>query len=650
MRRLKPTLNYYLRKLRDLIFLNLTKIFFLVSTLLIVSVTVDLVSHKYYKPSSIDIFFERFFHEYCELFPEIETDFRLKDRVERYAIEGRLDDASSTQFNKLLKSSEKNIEILNSYKQHKLDKEEQLSAQILRYILDESITFGYLYPQYALKFDHINGEHIKFMLFMINSHQIENIADADNYLKRLYAYENKISQILTGYTLHTTSETNESHSGVLHREIDQSLSEAISEGILNETFIIPHPEVLRTMHKQIELLICEPKVHFLYHDFRIKIDKLQNISDAEKAKLLLEVEEAIQESIIPSNLAYRDVIRLLQSLPASQGTVPEDFFKFSLVRNLAEEQSELFGKLSTDSLVDKIDNEIKYWQNALEECEISTKNKELHYADTYIEKMASDKSFYYNSTDSLIHDILSNIQKLSLGEKPILYWNQNDQNIDIVPIPTDLPIGIIQPYYYPSSLNNTRNGRLYIPAADGYKIPIYKGVVWTLMYFYGDHIRNIRIMNSDLPSFRRIWNTTGFQKGWRYFLLKEFHRLNLYERYEMEEWMIVYEALQNAVAMRVDIGLQLQSWSRKEAIDYTSKNALLSEIESKYIVDQVLVEPANFCVTYSAYERIDFWRHQLQNKRGRSFSLKDFLHNLLTHYPIPRKWEASYWGFKIENE
>ncbi len=234
----------------------------------------------YFKPFSIDIFFEKAFLKAVVDDPETLSYLRiLPPFLDWYNDD--LSDASVAKQKEQAAQLRKDLDTLRSYDRASLDQQRQVSYDVLDWFLqNQADGERWMFHDYPL--NQLFGIQSQLPDFMINAHQVNDAETARDYVARLGKFKWKFDQVLEGLKL---------------RE---------SMGIIPPEFTVT--KVLEQMRAFVE---PAPKEQVLYAHLRDELAKLEQVPQAERDAILASAEQAITDSVLP---AYRDLIAHFEAL------------------------------------------------------------------------------------------------------------------------------------------------------------------------------------------------------------------------------------------------------------------------------------------------------------------------------------------------
>jgi uncharacterized protein (DUF885 family) len=151
----------------------------------------------------------------------------------------------------------------------------------------------------------------------------------------------------------------------------------------------------------------------------------------------------------------------------------------------------------------------------------------------------------------------------------------------------------------------------------------------------GHHFEvSLRSEHPSLPAFRRYTSVTAYSEGW-----------GLYAEYLGEEMGIYQDPLQyagrlsaeiwRAVRLVIDTGVHAKGWTREQSIAYFRDNVPLAESVATQEVERYIAIPGQ-ALSYKIGElKILELRARAEKTIGKSFSVRDFHDELLSHGAVP---------------
>src|SRR5256714_1601438 len=243
--------------------------------LLVVILAVFLVNLIWFRPWSLNLFYEKVFAQVLFEEPELLSAIGL---VERFGITGhnaKLSDASPAHQQRYYDRAKKNLEDLRAYPLAKQNASQQLSTHILEWYMTREIE-GEKYQWHNYPVNQLFGVQNEFPSFMANTHRLLAPRDCEYYRQRLLAVRTKFDQLL------------------------ESLKMREQKGILPPRFVVE--KVLTEMNN----FVAQPAAeNILASSFKTRAAKIHDLTDEQRTAFQKRVETAITDSVYP---AYHKLI------------------------------------------------------------------------------------------------------------------------------------------------------------------------------------------------------------------------------------------------------------------------------------------------------------------------------------------------------
>ncbi len=581
--------------------------------IVIVSALGWVINLLWYKPFNINLFYERTFLEYGRERPELLTQIHYYELLGMGGHNSRLNDVSDKQQTKDFEVAIKYFEMLSSYKRAEQNKEQQLSTEILDYYFQDKILHQqFLYHDYAI--DHLTGLQVNFPLFMLHYHQINDIKDAENYLKCLSLVSKKIKQTIQG---------------ILIRE---------------EYRAIPPKAILKQCIEQIRRFIRGGVYeNILYHDFKKKLSQLKNISQQARNEYLYDVKGEIEDNVIPAFLNLAKELAKVEAIDAGEVGVSkfddgEYFYAYLLQKYLTVDQLAITVSLTTDSLISLAQQQIDLAQREIDK--ISDQLAMDKDSNVLFDTINTNRFFFYENNN---HGKLAYLSDFSRLIKK--YKNLSAQYFDIENISDSVHLAFMWDFqerflplytYYPGSLKNTKPAIFYINFYDTWQHAKYTLATAVVRYIFpGLHLQMCIQQQADhLPTFRRAFSFHAFNDGWQLYALKLACEEDMFEDI-YSVLFAYYTHIISAYKLIIDIKINKEKWTRKQSIDYLIEQTGLPQRAAKIAVDECIVKPGKAPAALVGYAKIMELRKIAKSNLGKKFMLKDFHRALLKNGSVP---------------
>src|SRR5215472_7270194 len=242
---------------------------------IVIAIAVFLTNLVWFRPWSLNLFYEKVFAEVLFDHPELLSALGL---VEQFGItkhNGKLEDESPAHQQREFDRWKRDLAQLREYPLDRQSSSQKLSTRVLDWFLQIQVE-GEKWQWHNYPVNQLFGVQNQFPSFMANTHRLLNRKDCDYYLKRLDALPKKFDQVLDGLKV---------------REQKQ---------ILPPRFVVE--EVLKEMTDFIGTPASE---NILASSFKTRAAKIAELPEAQRADFQGRVETAVSGRVYP---AYQKLI------------------------------------------------------------------------------------------------------------------------------------------------------------------------------------------------------------------------------------------------------------------------------------------------------------------------------------------------------
>ncbi|MBM7071277.1 DUF885 domain-containing protein [Shewanella sp. 202IG2-18] len=538
--------------------------------------------------------------------PETLTSLGFLESVGITNHNAELDDDRPQQLEKMFVTANRIQTLLNNYDNNDLNESDKLSKEISLYLLD-FVNSSYEYRHHNYPVNQLFGLQNGFPSFMQAQHQVNSIEDAENYISRLNKLPVKFSQNIEGLKI---------------RE---------DKGILPPKFVVER--VLEEMQNFVDKPIKE---NILYASLEEKLEKISDIEDQEKQRVLKQTHQAIKQSIHP---AYNQLITYFEQLEPKTGN---DHGFWNLPNGDKAYKKALQFFTTTDYSAEHIHRlgltEVDRIQGQI----LSELTKLNINADNFtqaIEVLADNEKYYYPDTDEGRQQILADYQTI-LDE---INANLDDAfnirpkaGMEVVRIPEFKEKTSPGAYYQGPSLDGSRPGRFFANLYDIKATPTYS--MRTLAYHEGvpGHHFQIAIAQEleGLPFIRKMGGFTAYSEGWALYAEQLAWELGFQKKPEDNIGRLQAE-LFRAVRLVVDTGIHHKRWTREQAIKYMKANTGMTQSDVVSEIERYIVMPGQATSYKIGMMKILELREKAKSQLGDKFDLAEFHDVVLKNGPVP---------------
>ncbi|MEO8461338.1 MAG: DUF885 domain-containing protein, partial [Dokdonella sp.] len=498
----------------------------------------------YFKPAKIDWFYARTFGQFALDSPQMLSSMRiLPSWLDFYS--DKLDDASPLHDAKMAQRVADADATIKRYDRNNLDAEGKLSYDVLKYFLDIQVE-GDRFRDYDFPVNQMFGVQSSLPNFMAQTHQINNLGDAKNYIARLDLFPQKFAQTI------------------------ESLKLRESKNILPPQFMVE--EVIKQMT---DFIAMPSKDNMLYASFVEKLGKLPaaTVDKPTREDLLNKAAQAIDTKVYP---AYRDLIAYFTALqPKAQGNfgvwhLPDgDAFYAYAVRqhtttDMTPEQVHQLGLMEVARVTTEMDAILQ--AQGLPEGSIGVRVQQLaHAPDATYPNTPEGKKEMLARYQAILDEVNKGLDG-AFDVRPKL-------GVEVKPVPEFAEKTAPGAYYEPGSFDGSRPGAFYANMRDTAETP--KWAMRTLAYHEGipGHHFQITIAQElkGVPFFRRVLPFTAYAEGWALYSERLAWELG-FEKDPLDNLGRLRDEMLRAVRLVVDSGIHYKHWTREQAIAYMMDN------------------------------------------------------------------------------
>ncbi|GAA5441924.1 hypothetical protein Misp06_00085 [Microbulbifer sp. NBRC 101763] len=572
----------------------------------VVAVSVFAVNAIYFKPWSINVYFERAFIKLGSTSPEILSQLRV---LEQFGIDGHnahLDDVSEEEQQRQMQMIKDELAVLQGYNRGELNGQKAISYDVFAHFLGNMVE-GERWKHHNYPLNQMFGVQNSLPEFLAEVHQINNVKEAEYYLSRLSEVDRKFSQVLDGLR------------------------------IREQKKILPPRFVIDSVLEEMQGFIAVPAhENILFTSLQERLGKIEGLPEQERTRILGRGEALIDAEVYP---AYKSLIayyRELQpqvyenngvwALPdgdefyayqvrshTSTDLKPEDLHRIGLeeVARIEGEMSRIFASVGQDS-------------GSISERFAGINN---------------DPQFLYEDSDQGREQIIADYQAMidevntGLGDyfdiKPAM-------GVEVRRVPEFKEQGAPGAYYNPPAMDGSRPGVFYANLRDVHETK--KFGMRTLAYHEavpGHHFQlAIAQELQGVPTFRKMGLFTAYAEGWALYAEQVAKEAGFQEN-PYDDLGRLQAEMFRAVRLVVDTGLHHKRWSREEAIEYMVEKTGMTETEVTTEIERYLVMPGQALAYKAGMLKILELRERAREKLGGDFDIRQFHNVVLTNGALP---------------
>ncbi|MDG1142933.1 MAG: DUF885 domain-containing protein [Hellea sp.] len=464
------------------------------------------------------------------------------------------------------------------------------------------------YHDYALT--QMYGAHSGVPTFLINQHPIDNIADANAYIKRIELSGNYLEKVL------------------------ENTRESARKGIRPPRFVYGH--VISTSRNIIRGFPFEKsdKLNLVYDDFNKKIFELSLPKEVSE-NLKKQAQDALQGSFKP---AY---ILLINEMLTQQKLTTEDDGVWKLPRGneyyasrlKAMTKTELSAKEIHQIGLDEVDR-IHEEMRAI----MSRVGFESNLQD-FFKYLKDEPRFTYPDTDAGREDYIKEATRIieTISKRlDEVFLKLPKAKLEVRRVEAFREKTAGKAFYSRGTPDGSRPGYYYANLNDINDMPKYQ--MEALAYHEGNpgHHMQLSISQelSGVPEFRKHNSVTAYTEGWG--LYSEFFpkEMGFYDdpysdfgRLAMELW--------RAARLVVDTGIHDKKWTRTEAIDYLLANTPNPKNDCEKAIERYIVMPGQATAYKIGMMKILELRENAKEKLQEKFDIRSFHDTVINSGPVP---------------
>jgi len=590
-----------------------------IAVLTMVLLIAALVLHTiYFKPLTLDWFYTRVFATFALDNPELLTSMRMVPPWLDF-FGGKLADASPEHERGLAQTVREDLAILDRYDRASLNAEEKRSYDTMHFFL-QSLADGEPYLQHDFPVNQHAGIQSALPEFMQQMHAVENLKDAENYIKRLQRFPVKFDQVIA------------------------ALRQREARGVIPPRFTV---EKVLT---QMQAYIARPAAqHELVTSFKEKLDRIPAAGmDANtRTRLLAAATSAVQDGVYP---AYRNLIAYFTALQpkavANNGawSLPDGAAYYAwcvrkhTTTDMTPRQVHDLG-LSEVARVEK-DMDSILRQQGLSEGAVGARLLQLAHRP---EQMFADTPEGRQAILARYQSILDEVNQ-GLGGSFDL---RPQSGVKVEPVPASSEATAPGAYYKVGSFDGSRPGVFYANLRN--PADVTRFVMRTTAYHEGipGHHFQMSIAQhlSGVPFFRRILPFTAYNEGWALYAERLAYELG-FEKDPLDNLGRLSGEMMRAARLVVDTGIHDQRWTREQAISYMIDHVGMTDEEATAEVERYFVNPGQALAYQIGMLKILALRERARQQLGPQFELKQFHNQILSHGALPLpvlEWTINDW-------
>src|SRR4030095_2938806 len=516
-------------------FKRILKWFFSIILLALVVLAVFLVNLIWFRPWSLNVFYEKVFAEVIFSEPELLTQLGLVEQFGITGHNGKLSDESPAHQQKMIDRWKRDLQQLREYPLDKQTASQKLSTHVLDWFIKDQVE-GEKWQDYNYPVNQLFGVQNQYPSFMANTHRLFNARDCDYYIMRLDALPTKFDQTL------------------------ESLKKREQEQIIPPRFVVE--EVLKEMT---DFIAKPPAENILATSFKERAAKIDKLNDQQRADFPKSVEASITSRVYP---AYQKLIAYFNEL-LPKTTTDDGVWK------LPNGDAFYAYALKSNTTTRMPPNEVREL-GLREVTRIEAEMRAILDANGFagqpigaaMDKLGKDPRFLYSNDDKGRAEALAEYKRLIdnavTESKAHLFTIAPQAQIEIRRVEPFKEATAPGAYYQGGAMDGTRPGVFYANLRDMNEVP--KWSMPTLSYHEGvpGHHWQISIAQelTGLPQFRKVIPFTAYAEGWALYTEWLAKQAGWYDKDPFGDLGRLRDELFRAVRLVVDTGISVKQEHR----------------------------------------------------------------------------------------
>ena len=552
----------------------------------------------------INAWFDDKFMERARRYPQALAGLGIKERMDEWN-----DPSRAFALEELDRITQDMKELKANFNPQDLDESAQLSYRLFLENSQNTLD-GAKWWYHGYDFTQMFGPHSTVPTFLVNQHPIDNVTDAENYVKRLEGVDDYLGEIIKNSRV------------------------SAEKGIMPPKFVYDHVIVTAKNIVSGAPFDDSDDLTLMLANFQKKVEKL-GLSE-EKTESLYE--DAITALLISVKPAYA---ALVTEMERQKEMTTTDDGAWKLPEGDAYYAHRLKMMTTTDmtateihdlglSEVDRIHGEMR---DIMKTVEFDGTLQEFF---TYLKE---EPRFTYEDSDAGREAYLKEATRIidvmteRLDEE---FLRQPKAKLEVRRVEAFREKSAGKAFYNRPALDGSRPGYYY---ANLYKIsdmPKYQ--MEALAYHEGNPGHHMQLSIAQelegIPQFRKQNRVTAYTEGWGLYSEYFPKEMGFYEdpysdfgRLAMELW--------RAARLVVDTGLHDKKWSREKAIDYLLENTPNPENDCIKAIERYIVMPGQATAYKIGMNKILDLRAMAKDKLGDKFDIREYHDVVIASGPVP---------------
>lgn len=572
------------------------------------TLAVLLVNAIWFRPWSLNLFYDKVFAEVIFSEPELLSQLGLVEQFGFTSHNGKLSDESPAHQQIVIDRWKKDLDQLHEYPLNRQTPSQKLSTHVLDWFIKDQVD-GEKWQWHNYPVNQLFGVQNFYPTFMANTHRLFNAQDCEYYIMRLDALPKKFDQTLEGLRV---------------REQKQ--------------IIPPHFVVEEVLKEMSDFIAKSPAENILATSFKERAAKIEKLSDQQRGDFQKRVEGSITSYVYP---AYQKLIAYFQEL-LPKTTTDDGVWK------LPEGDAFYAYALHSNTTTNMPPNEV-HELGLREITRIEGEMRGILDANGFagkpigqsMDQVSKDPRFLYSNDDKGRAEALAEFKRLidkAVAEsKAHLFYVAPKAPIDIRRVEPFREQTAPGAHYQPGAQDGSRPGIFFANLRDMNEVP--KWSMPTLAYHEGvpGHHWQLSIAQElkGVPQFRKIIPFTAYSEGWALYTEWLAKDAGWYDKDPFGDLGRLRDELFRAVRLVVDTGIHAKHWTREQAIAYMRDKTGMGEKEVKSEIERYIVNPGQACAYKIGMLKIQELRTRAQQELGAKFDQREFHDTVLKNGGLP---------------
>src|SRR6267143_803078 len=555
-------------------FKRVLKWFFSIVLLAVIVLAIFLINLIWFRPWSLNLFYEKVFAETVFSEPELLTQLGLVEQFGITSHNGKLSDESP------------------AHQQMVIDRWKKDLTQLHQYPINQLFGVQNQYPS-----------------FMANTHRLFDARDCEYYIMRLDGLPKKFDQTLEGLKV---------------REQKQ---------ILPPRFVVE--EVLKEMTEYIAKPAAE---NILATSFKTRAAKIDKLNDQQRTDFQKRVETEITSQVYPAYqklIAYFQEILPKTTTNDGVWKLPDGdaFYAYALrsntTTNMPPNEVHELGLREVTRIEDEMRTILDANGFAGQPIGVAMDRlgKDPRFLYSNDDKGRADAIAEYKRL----------IDNAVAESKKNLFLTAPKAQIDIRRVEQFKEATAPGAYYQGGAMDGTRPGIFFANLRDMNEVPKWSMPTLAYHEGVPGHHWQISIAQElkGVPQFRKVIPFTAYAEGWALYCEWLAKQAGWYEQDSFGDIGRLRDELFRAVRLVVDTGIHAKRWTREQAIAYMRDKTGMGEKEVKSEIERYIVNPGQACAYKVGMLKIQELRSRAQQELGDKFDQREFHDTLLKNGALP---------------